>query len=417
MSSGFGGPPPGVSLLDYYAGLRPPPPPPPPPSTYQSLNTDCSQKPTTLPLPVDRVAGGCWVGDSERNQNTIFDFISGEGNDELEVVVFLAGHAGIINPHQSAGEPKFPIGCYTCYFNYAGELSFTPGSAQSTSDEFMSMLTHEASMSNPFNKKRFIGFLERFKQTHITSGSPLSLYAPSTQMDDSNVLCSGGIAQQDIDFSRGLMLRRNPASALMFVKHPRVNQVVDLTTLNPAIINMWQHTRGNLNVHHTADGRGYQFDIAPYMYLNPDGITFRNVRLSDIYELLKVAIRQMRPDTTNDHVMDEFMNRHVVLVSLGCRVLGNGTVHRVQSVPRPDSVSPESFASGAARVMYEGEVADLHERGFAHWPLPTPGSGSRSSVSVPRPGGGKKKQRRRQTRKYKLSKKSKRSKKHSSKRR
>ena len=182
----------------------------------------------------------------------------------------------------------------------------------------------------------------------------------------------------------------------------------DLTTWNPAIINMWHHNRGDLNVQPTADGRGLQFNIAPYQYQNHDG-TLRNVRLSDIYELIKVVVRHVRPATTSEPDMVEFMHRHAVLVSLGCRVLGNGTVHRVQSVSRPDSVSPESFASGAASGVDEGRVADLHASGFPQWPLPTLGSGL--AVSVPRSGGGKKKQRRRQTRKYKLSKKSKRSKK------
>lgn len=411
--SGFGGPPPGGSVFQHYLNMAIRAPPPPP--TYQGLNTAESQKSATWPPPFDAVPGGCWIGDSDRNRDTIFEFISGEGNDELEVVVFLAGHAGMINPHQSAGEPTFPIGCYTCYFNYAGESSFSPGSAHSTSDAFGSMLS--PLMINPLNKKGFFGFLENFKQAHITSGSPLSLYKPSTQMDDSNVLCNGGVAQEDIDFVPQLgkyIFPRNPASALIYVKQAHGTQVFDLTTLNPAIINMWHHNGGDLNVHPTADGRGFQFDIAPYQYRNHDG-TIRNVRLSDIYELIKVVVRHIRPATTFEPDMDEFMHRHAVLVSLGCRVLGNGTVHRVQSVPRPDSVSPESFASGASGEMDEGGVADLHKRGFSHWPLPTLGSGS--SVSVPRPDGGKKKQRRRQTRNRNKKGLSKRSKKHSSKRR
>lgn len=377
-----------------------------PTAGYHDLNTKYSAKPTQLPPPVDAVHGGCWVGDSQRNQDTIFNFISGERDDELQMIVFLAGHAGIINPHKSEVEPKLDIACYTCYFNYAGELSSTPSSANATSDAFMTGLTQETSKKK-LSKKNFFGFLNRFKETHITTGSPLSLYAPSTRMDDSYVLCAGGIAPNDIgrDHQGNYIIPRNPASVLMFVKSPTGDRVVDLTLLNPAIINIWQQRRGDLQVHLKADRTGFEFDIAPYLYLNSDG-TYRNVMLSDIYELIKVFILQMQPDTIGTHIMNEFMYRHVVLVSLGCRILADGTVYRVESVPRLPSVSPESLTSRApSSAMDEAKVAALHQHGFLHWPLPTQGSGS--SVSVSRPGGGKKKQRRRQTRnrKYKMSKK------------
>lgn len=402
MAHRSGGPPPGVSLLDYYG--RPPQPSP----TYHFLNAIASGQ-TTLPRPVDYVDGGCFAGDSDRNRETIFKFITGEGNDDLRIVVFLAGHSGMINPHQSAGEPKSPIGCYTWYFNYAGESTYAnTDSATTVSDKFMSLLNQAAS-THTFDKKMFFEFIQAFKQQNIVSDAPLSLYEPSTQMDDSNVLTNGGVSIDDtyVNHLGQRIFRRNPASALMFVKQANGPKIYDLTKSNPAIIDMGEQTRGDLKIHPTADGSGFEHDYAPYVYRNTDG-TYRYVKLSDIYDLIKVAIKTMGlVNPIDENAMNEFMHRHVVLVSLGCRSLGNGTVYRVESVPRAHSVSPE-HATGSYMDQFPDPrmVADVHERGFLHWPLPTPGSGS--SVSVPPNGGKKKKQRRRQTRnrnKKRLSKK------------
>lgn len=379
MSHQFGGPPDGVSILEWYTQRRPPPPTPTPtPGTYQGLNTKYSQEPTPLPLPIGFVPGGCWVGDSARNEIAIRNFTNtkGEGADPLQMVVYIAGHAGIINPHQSRGEPKIVIGCYTFYFNYAGELTFLPGTAtpNGTSNAFMSNLSHVA----PFDKNHFFEYLKTFKDRHITAGSPLSLYEPFIRMDDSNVLCGGGVSIDDthVNSSGRHVFHSNPASVHMFVKDATGHhQIIDLTIYDPNIIDVWKKTSGDLQIRLKADGSGYEHEIAPYLYLNPDG-TYRNVRLSDIYKLIKVAIRHLQPDTaTHEHLMNEFLHRHVVLVSGGCRVLGDGTVYRVESTsPQP----------------HHADHALMHS----------------NTASVPR-SGGKKKQRRRQTRnrKYKLSKK------------
>jgi hypothetical protein len=302
------------------------------------------------------------------------------------MVVYIAGHAGIINPHQSRGEPKIDIGCYTCYFNYAGELTFIPGTATptGTSIAFMSNLRHVT----PFDKKHFFDYLKIFKDRHITTGSPLSLYEPFIRMDDSIVLTHGGVSKDDIHFNKHNqpVFHSNPASVHMFVKYPTGHhEIIDLMDHHPNIIDMWKATNGDLQIRRKADGSGYEHDIAPYLYQNPDGTT-RYVRLSDIYELIKVVIRKVKQDIathdpdTNEALMNEFLQRHVVLVSGGCRVLGDGTVHRVASIsPQP----------------HHADHALMHS------------NTNTASVSPSRSAGGKKKQRRRHTRnrKYKLSKK------------
>jgi len=362
---------------------------------------------THQPLPVDFVAGGCWARDSARNQDALFDFKTRHGTDEVKVVIFLAGHSGLMNTHQSMGEPKIDVGCSTFFFNYAGELTYTPGSANETSNEFMSKLTGMTNgcdaRSESFNKKKFLSFIEAFKDANLTHGSPLSLYEPSEKMDDLIVLTEGSVEHDLVDASNPHRLHSNPSSVRMFLKLPLGSRLFDFRTFSHDIVDMWQHTGGNLDIQPTADG-GISMNIPPYVYVNPDRTTYRNVQLSDIYAVIKIVVSKLA-HTTDDAAITAWTNQHVVLVSLGCRVLADGTVHRVESVPRIPSVSPKLESGSAHAFMDAGTVAGVHEHGFSHWPLPTPGSGE--SVSLPRPDGGKKKQRRRQTRnrKYKLSKK------------
>ena len=239
---------------------------------------------------------------------------------------------------------------------------------------------------NPFNKKHFFKHLKKFKDAHITTGSPLSLYEPFIRMDDSVVLTNGSVSIDDtyVSCHGPHLFHSNPASVQMFLKDATGHKIIDLMDYAPTnIIDMWKKNGKDLKIHPNADRSGYEHDIAPYLYQNPDGTT-RYVRLSDIYELIKVVIRRLKPDIVthdlnmNEYLMNNFLHRHVVLVSGGCRVLGDGTVCRVEST------SPHPHHHAGHAVMHSNTA----------------------SVSPPR-SGGKKKQRRRQTRnrKYKLSKK------------
>jgi len=68
---------------------------------------------------------------------------------------------------------------------------------------------------------------------------------------------------------------------------------------------------------------------------------------------------------TGKHIMDEFMSRHVVLVSAGCRSLGSGDVCHVESVPRPlsESSGPDDDARS---IGFGGKKKRRHCRTRKH---------------------------------------------------
>jgi len=335
IMSGLGGPPPGSSVLQYYLNKAQP--------TYESANAGLASG--RCACVVDPVPGGCSYASSVRNKKAIEQFTrTAEAEENLQIFVYLAGHSGMINTHQMQGEPKITVGCNTFFFNNAGESTFTPAGVGSnqTSAHFMRTLGELSDRHETINKGRFYSFLERFRDDALLAGSPISLYTLGTQIDDLNVLGAGTLYDTDylrnpdgsyvINPDGSRIFNQNPASVRIFVKNGRNKVLGNLTS--PNLIDMFQYTKGNLQMRPSRYYPGY-FDITidPYMYL--DQLSgFRPVRLSDIYNFIRNAIAQAGLVTTLAE-MNVFMSRHVVLVSLGCRCLGTGDVCRVESVERP----------------------------------------------------------------------------------
>lgn len=322
----LGGPPPGSSVLQYYSN-----------PTYESANARAASG--RCACVVDPVPGGCSYASSARNQKAIEQFtLTAEAADNLQIFVYLAGHSGMINTHQVQGEPKISVGCNTFFFNNAGESTFTPTGmgANRTSYHFMRTLGELSDRYETINKGEFYRFLERFRDINLIRGSPISLYPLHDQIDDLIVLTAGTLHDSDYDYNRDgskrNTLNENPASVRIFVKNGRNKVIGNLTS--PNLIDMFDYTRGNLQMTPSQTYHGYnEIAIDPYMYY--DQLSgYRAVRLSDIYNFIRNAIRQAGLVTT-DEAMNEFMHRHVVLVSMGCRCLGTGDVCRVESVERP----------------------------------------------------------------------------------
>lgn len=354
--SGLGGPPPGVSLLDYYSTLQPPRPPgvgPPPGAsvlqhylamaqqpqqpqfTYETENARLRSRCACF---VDPVPEGCSYASSERNKIAIDTFKAGEAKDDLQIFVYLAGHSGMINTHQMPNEPKISVGCNTFFFNNAGESTFTPIGVGSnhTSFQFMKTLGELSSSHDTISKRQFYSFLERFRDNNLITGSPISLYPLQAEIDDLIVLGAGTLYDSDYDHypDGSRILNRNPASVRIFVRGNKNDSFIgDLISHN--LIDMWHHTKYNLQITSSQEHPGYwEIKINPYMYYDQSS-GYRPVRLSDIYNFIRESVARMY-GITDKHIMDEFMSRHVVLVSSGCRCLGTGDVCRVESVPRPD---------------------------------------------------------------------------------
>lgn len=382
------GPPPGVSLLDYYSTLQLPRPPGvgPPPGTsvlqhYLAMaqqpqftyDTENARLRSGCACVVDPVPEGCLYASSKRNKKAIKTFTkpTAEATDDLQIFVYLAGHSGMINTHQAPSEPKIFVGCNTFFFNNAGESTFIPRSANNTSSEFMSTLRDLSLRHNTISKGQFYSFLERFRDNHLIRGSPISLYPLQDQIDDLIVLGAGTLHDSDYD-PRGL--NGNPASVRIFVKSGKLGSFLgDLTSHN--LVDMWQVTRGNLQIAPSMQCPGYlEIKINPYMYYEQSS-GYRPVRLSDIYNFIREAVARMYGiSVTDKHHMDEFMSRHVVLVSCGCRSLGSGDVCRVESVPRThlSSESSSSESSGldddddARSIGFGGKKKRRHCRTRKH---------------------------------------------------
>lgn len=350
----FGGPPPGASVLEYYS--RPTP-------TYASANARLASG--SCACVVDPVPGGCSYASSERNQQAIKTFTtSAEATDDLQIFVYLAGHSGMINTHQVQGEPKIFVGCNTFFFNNAGESTFLLDSANVTSTNFMRRLGELSTRHNTITKGQFYSFLERFRNDHLIRGSPISLYPLQDQIDDLIVLGAGTLHHSE--YNPGGGLNGNPASVRIFVKRDKGGSFLgDL--ISPNLIDMWQVTRGNLQIAPSMQCPGYlEIKINPYMYFDPSSVSglFRPVRLSDIYSFIREAVTRMY-GITGKHIMDEFMSRHVVLVSAGCRSLGSGDVCHVESVPRPLSES-SGLDDDARSIGFGGKKKRRHCRTRKH---------------------------------------------------
>jgi hypothetical protein len=287
------------------------------------------------------------AGDSIRNSSRIEEFVHAASN--IKHIIFLSNHA-LLQPGK-----KFNLHGNMFCFNYAGQPTLGIGySPNFLRDWFFANLSKQPQTSH-FKKKDFYEFISRFKHEFLAPESPLSLYGHGDEIHDMIVLAKGSIFEDEF-YPHTPALKENPASAWLFSTETRTQPFKDLLT-DPSIYNQFRallETTGSVPIDYaptysTPRGRP-ELVYNPYGYRNTDG-TIRAVLLSDIFNILKDKIRtkivvssSSIPSLTGDaleNAVNEYMNRHVVLINTGCRCTGQpgDLLRRTVSSGHPHSLS------------------------------------------------------------------------------
>jgi hypothetical protein len=300
-------------------------------------------------------------GYSVRNSGEIESFVReqphGVGDDEINHFVFLACHAA--RPlHVNLIDVQGNLIC----FNYTGlpsiGVSDATGAARSPSllrNNFFATLHHS---HNPINKMTFYrDVLLPFKEANLAAGSPISLYVSGEgyQIADLYVLGNGHVFADEINHHPPSYLKENPASLYMvsFDRTGRLvgNGLVDL--LAP----------GRLDVLRERPDLGIGLDIVnnfasgecvlavdgkmtrdPYVVRTFDAggnPVYRNVLLSDVFNIVRHAIhpywynQAFNPERVS---IEEYMKKHLVLTTNGCRCIQNAPLCRTDSSNDPQSI-------------------------------------------------------------------------------
>jgi hypothetical protein len=308
-------------------------------------------------------------GESLRNMSDTEIFA--HDTNEIKIIVFLATHASMV-----PSEDKCPVECNTFFFNYDGEPTVRhprpeiPDAPTVLRNRFEHSLTQLG--PRPTNPTIY-ALVNAFKETYFAPLSPLSLYLPGTTINNLTVLGQGSISiNHDIDktkFEDGkppiieqnetlyTIFKENPVSLTMYVLDrglPAPNRL-DLLDRAPNIVNNYtriseQHN-GYFPLIHDEHTRSFVTAEPPYLYDN--GFNRRAVLLSDVYDIIKTNVRNILIRQTGRAVTDaqlyEYMGRHVVLVSNGCRCReeqrpahgrSRSTERQESSVfPRPESIT------------------------------------------------------------------------------
>jgi hypothetical protein len=265
------------------------------------------------------------AGDSIRNSERIQEFAD-DKVDDIKEIIFLSNHA-LLHP-----DKKFTLHGNMFCFNYAGQPTIDIGySPNYLRDQFFANLSKQPQTSH-FKKEGFYEFISMFKDDFLAPESPLSLYGGGDEINDMIVLAGGSIFEDEFDpYTNPPALKENPASAWLFSREIGIqdlfagfpgnlviyNQYNDLTTRNGEFPLVRDTTNGRLVMKYN-----------PYGYKDTTGI--RPVFLSDIFNILKYKIRTGIIVSSSVSLIDEqleaavndYMNRHVVLINTGCRCTG-----------------------------------------------------------------------------------------------
>lgn len=311
---------------------------------------------------------GAERGYSARNSGEIESFVReppyGVGDDEINHFVFLACHAA--RPlHVNMIDVQGNLIC----FNYTGLPSVGATHAPGGDARSPSLLRNNFFETlypshKPINKMTFYrDVLLPFKEANLAAGSPISLYVSGEgyQIADLYVLGNGHVFADEINHHTLSHLKENPASLYM-VSFDRAGNLV-----GDGLVDLLAPDR--LNVLRAGPTLGIGLDIVnqfasgrcvlavdgkmtadPYVVRTYDARgnpVFRNVLLSDVFNIVRHAIHPYfynQAFNPTQMPIEEYMKKHLVLTTNGCRCIQNAPLCRTDSSSDRQSILYDRMA-------------------------------------------------------------------------
>lgn len=304
---------------------------------------------------------GAMCGYSMRNSGEIEAFArnaaeGGFGDDVINHFVFLACHAERpIDPQMIDVKGNF-----IC-FNYAGLSSIGRHSPSMLKNNFFGKIRdyHE----KPINKSRFYkDILVPFKNENLAPGSPISLYRSNEghQIADLYVLCNGTVFPDEMINWTQSGLHENPGSLIMVSFDGTGKLVGYANLLDPHNLQYFRENMGLDIVDNYSSGRCSVIldpDQGPILSMNPYEVrtadahgngVYRPLLLSEVFNIIQHAIypywinpqfNPRNPDGSHGMTIDEYMKKHLVLTTNGCRCIEGDPpiLGRTQSTGDPAS--------------------------------------------------------------------------------
>jgi len=289
---------------------------------------------------------GAMCGYSVRNSGEIEAFARGNsdpvspgvGDDVINHFVFLACHA------ERPIQPQMidVKGNFIC-FNYAGLSSLGRLSPSMLKNNFFGKIRdyHE----KPINKSRFYkDILVPFKDENLAPGSPISLYRSNEgyQIADLYVLCNGTVFHDEMTNLTQSGLKENPGSLIMVSFDGNGNLVGYANLLDTSNLQHFRengldivdnYSSGRCSVIWNTDHQEYILTMAPYEVRTDDAHgngVYRPLLLSEVFNIIQHAIypywfnpqfNPRNPDGSPGMTIDEYMKKHLVLTTNGCRCI------------------------------------------------------------------------------------------------
>jgi hypothetical protein len=293
---------------------------------------------------------GAKCGYSARNSREIEAFArkksdGGEdGDDVIYHFVFLACHS-----ERPFSPQMIDIkGNFIC-FNYAGLSSFGSEKSVMLSPSMLknNFFRKFDTVRKPIDKSIFYHeILVPFKEEHLASGSPISLYRSNEgyQIADLHVLCNGEVFPDEMSMFTRSHLAENPGSLYMlsydshglFVGHADLLAPDRLAMLQQAGIDIIDNFRSGrcVPVQDPATGK-IVLSMNPYEVRTGavdarGNSVYRPLLLSEVFNIIAHAIHPYyynprfnprKPDGNPEMTIDEYMKKHLVLVTNGCRCI------------------------------------------------------------------------------------------------
>jgi hypothetical protein len=298
------------------------------------------------------------AGHSIRNSDALEEF-SRDNVTEIKHVLFLSNHA-LLQP-----DKKFTLRGNMFCFNYAGQPTLGIGhSPNFLRDQFFSNLSKQPQTSH-FKKEGFYKFIDWFKNRYLAHGSPLSLYRNGDEIHDMIVLARGSTFPDEFyPHTYPPVLKENPASAWLFSTETGTQDLFAGFPENSVIYNQYNDLIRRIDDFPLVrDTKGHLvMKYNPYGYKDTKTGILRPVFLSDIFNILKDKIRTgiivsssvSLIDEQLEAAVNEYMNRHVVLVNTGCRCTGEpGDIFkRILSTNDPYSSMFSLTSDGADKLNF-----------------------------------------------------------------
>ena len=278
--------------------------------TYHQINLPTVHSDPT-PLTAELVPGHSLVGDSDRNAAAKETF--SKDASLIRCIFFVAGHSEMQNTFRVGAPvyPQIPTACNTIFFNYPGDVSAIKGK-NATIFKFIRMLLETIrTRGGAITGASFLSVTESIRPAFI-SESPVSLNLPGDNIENLNLFGAGEVFKDEVTvLPQGPVMNVNPACFYMLhipdageMRFHDLGTAVlsDSCTGMPGLVTL------------ESDGT-YLLREAAYKKKSGDP-----VYLSDVNGCVTATLG-----------LYGYSPAQAVLVSTGCRCMGDGSVGRVKS--------------------------------------------------------------------------------------